>query len=94
MVSSVLEITMETFDTISTLKKFIRYAAHPMLAISFENSKRIMLVTCVVCVVCVCVCVCVFVCVCVCLYSSTVEAFSVCKMSETYLKAQINDLVL
>ena len=40
------------------------------------------------------VCVCVYVCVCVCLYSSTVEAFSVCKMSETYLKAQINDLML
>ena len=49
---------METFDTISTMKKFIRYAAHPMLAISFENSKRIMLVTCVVCV---CVCVCLFI---------------------------------
>ena len=35
-----------------------------------------------------------FVCVCVCLYSSTVKAFSVCKMSETYLRAWINDLVL
>ena len=30
--------------------------------------------------VCVCVCVCVFV------YSSTVKASSVCKMSETYLR--------
>ena len=31
----------------------------------------------------VCVCVCVFVCVCVC---STVKAFSVCKMFETYFR--------
>ena len=34
------------------------------------------------------------VCVCVCLYSSTVKASSVCKMSKTYLRVRINDLVL
>ena len=34
------------------------------------------------------------VCVCVCLYSSTVKASSVCKMSKTYLRVWINDLVL
>ena len=34
------------------------------------------------------------VCVCVCLYSSTVKASSVCKMSKTYLRIRINDLVL
>ena len=33
-----------------------------------------------------CVCVFVCVCVCLCLYSSTVKASSVCKMSETYLR--------
>ena len=33
-------------------------------------------------------------CVCVCLYSSTVKASSVCKMSKTYLRVRINDLVL
>ena len=49
--SRVLEIMMmfiildNTFDISSIIKKFMRYAAHPMLAISFENSKRIMLVT-------------------------------------------------
>ena len=32
--------------------------------------------------------------VCVCLYSSTVKASSVCKMSKTYLRVRINDLVL
>ena len=37
-------------------------------------------------VVGVCVCVCVCVCMCVFLYSSTVKAYSVCKMSETYLR--------
>ena len=37
---------------------------------------------------------CVCVCVCVCLYSSTVKASSVCKMSKKYLRVQINDLVL
>ena len=42
----------------------------------------------------VCVCVCVYVCVCVCLYSSTVKASSVWKMSKTYLRVRINDLVL
>ena len=31
--------------------------------------------------------------VCVCLYSSTVKASSVCKMSKTYLRVRINDLV-
>ena len=31
--------------------------------------------------------------VCVCLYSSTVKTSSVCKMSKTYLRVQINDLV-
>ena len=31
--------------------------------------------------------------VCVCLYSSTVKAFSGCKMSKTYLRARINNLV-
>ena len=31
---------------------------------------------------------------CVCLYSSTVEASSVCKMSKTYLRVRIDDLVL
>ena len=35
---------------------------------------------------CVCVCVCVCMCVCVCLYSSTVKASSVCKMSVTCLR--------
>ena len=38
--------------------------------------------------------VCVCVCVCVCLYSSTVKASPVCKMSKTYLKVRMNDLVL
>ena len=38
--------------------------------------------------------VCACVCVCVCLYSSTVKASSVCKMSETYLRVRINDVVL
>ena len=33
-----------------------------------------------------CVFVCLFVCVCVCLYSSTVKASSVCKMSETHVR--------
>ena len=33
-------------------------------------------------------------CMCVCLYSSTVKASSVCKMSKTYLRVRINDLVL
>ena len=37
--------------------------------------------------VCVCVCLCVCMCVCVCVYSSTVKAYSVCKMSETYLRS-------
>ena len=32
--------------------------------------------------------------VCVCLYSSTVKASSVCKMSETYLRVRINDVML
>ena len=36
--------------------------------------------------VCVFVCVCVCVYVCMCVYSSTVKAFSVCKMSETHLR--------
>ena len=31
-------------------------------------------------------------CVCVCLYSSTVKASSVCKMSDTYLRVRINDV--
>ena len=43
MVSS--EITMETFDKSSIMKKFMQYAAYPMLVISFEDNKRIMLVT-------------------------------------------------
>ena len=49
--SRVLEIMMmliildNTFDISSIIKKLMRYAAHQMLAISFENSKRIMLVT-------------------------------------------------
>ena len=34
------------------------------------------------------------VCVCVCLYSSTVKASSVCKMSDTCLRVRINDVVL
>ena len=38
--------------------------------------------------------VCVCVCVCVCLYSSTVKASSVCKMSKTYFRVRINDLLL
>ena len=38
--------------------------------------------------VCMNMCVCVCVCVCVCLYSSTVKAFSICKMSETYLRGR------
>ena len=42
--SSVLEITMETFIINSIMKDFMQFAAHPMLPISFENSKRIMLV--------------------------------------------------
>ena len=33
-------------------------------------------------------------CVCVCVYSFTVEASSVCKMSWTYLRVRINDVVL
>ena len=49
-----------------------------------------------------CVCVCVRACVCVCVcaharvffHSSTVKASSVCKMSKTYLRVRINDLVL
>ena len=45
VLSSVLEITMETFDVSSIMKKFMRDATHLMLAISFESSKRIMLVT-------------------------------------------------
>ena len=36
--------------------------------------------------VCVCVCVCMCVCVCVCLYSFTVKASFICKISETYLR--------
>ena len=36
---------MKTFNISSIIKKFMQYAAHPMLAISFKNSKRIMLVT-------------------------------------------------
>ena len=40
-----------------------------------------------VCVcVCVCLCVCLCVCVCMCLYSSTVKASCVCKMSDTCLR--------
>ena len=35
-----------------------------------------------------------YVCVCVCLYPFTVKASSVCKMSETYLRVRINDVVL
>ena len=41
-----------------------------------------------------CVCVCVCVCMCVCLYSFAVKASSVCKISKTYLRVRINDLVL
>ena len=44
MDSSVLEITMETFDASSIMKKLMWYVAHPMLATSFENNKNIMLV--------------------------------------------------
>ena len=33
-------------------------------------------------------------CMCVCLYSSNVKASSVCKMSKTYFRVRINDLVL
>ena len=44
MDSRVLEIMMNTFDISLIIKKFMRYAAHPMLGISFENNKRIMLV--------------------------------------------------
>ena len=36
---------METFDVSSITKNFMRYTAHPMLAISFENSKKSMLGT-------------------------------------------------
>ena len=53
---------------------------------------------CVCVFVCMCMCVCVYVCVCVCVYvcvySSTLKASSACKMSKTYLKGRINDLVL
>ena len=45
VLSSVLEITMETFDVSSIMKKFMRDATHLMLTVSFESSKRIMLVT-------------------------------------------------
>ena len=38
-------------------------------------------------VLCVCVCVCVCVFVCVFIYSSTMNASSVCKMSKTYLRS-------
>ena len=37
--------------------------------------------------VCVCVCVCVCLCVCMCVNSSTVNASSDCKTSETYIRA-------
>ena len=57
-----------------------------------EEQKVMFLAVCVC--VCVCMCVCVSVCVCecvsvcVCLYSSTVKASSVYKMSETYLRGR------
>ena len=41
-----------------------------------------------------CFTMCVYVCVCVCLYSFAVKASSVCKISKTYLRVRINDLVL
>ena len=42
MKSSALEITMETFDISSIMKRFMRYAAHMMFAILFENRKTMM----------------------------------------------------
>ena len=53
-----------------------------------------MLVLCCVVLCCVVLCCVVCVCVCVCVYSSTVKASSVRKMSKTYLRVRINDLVL
>ena len=44
MKSSALEITMETFDISSIMKRFMRYVAHLMFAILFENNKTMMLV--------------------------------------------------
>ena len=50
MDSSVLEVKVKPFDISLIIKKFMRYDAHPILAISLENSKRIMLIMWLECI--------------------------------------------
>ena len=71
------EIFKSTFFT-----EHLRGTASLSLSLSLSLSFSL----CVCVFVCLFVRVCVCVCVCVCLYSSTVKASSVCKMSETHVR--------